>query len=143
MRDPESQLLAACRDYGTAFMAFAPLGRGILAGLFGSQADIPEGDSRRKDDRYKPENFEQNLKLVNALAAMAKEKSVSTSALALAWLMHQKGSVIPIPSSKSRKHLAENAAAGVLRLSSKDLQRIEEICPPGSVAGHSNHAVTR
>jgi aryl-alcohol dehydrogenase-like predicted oxidoreductase len=143
VRDPESQLLSACHDHDMAFMAFAPLGRGILAGLFGSQADIPEGDSRRKDDRYKPGNFEQNLKLVNALAAMAKEKSVSTSALVLAWLMHQKRMVIPIPSSKSRKHLAENAAAAALRLSSEDLQHIAEICPPGSVAGHSNHAVAR
>ncbi len=143
VRDPESQLLSACRDHGMAFMAFAPLGRGILAGLFDSLADIPEGDSRRKDDRYKPGNFEQNLNLVNALAAMAKEKSVSTSALALAWLMHRKETVIPIPSSKSRKHLAENAAAAALQLSSEDLQRIEEICPPGSVAGLSNHAAAR
>lgn len=140
VRDPEDELLGACYDRSMAFMAFAPLGRGILAGLFRSQAEIPANDRRRDDARYKPGNLEKNLKLVSALETMAKEKGFSVAALALAWIMCQKGTVVPIPSSKSRKHLIENAAAASLKLSGADLARIAAICPTGMVAGLSNHA---
>lgn len=139
VRDPENELLGAVRKHGMAFMAFAPLGRGILAGMFHSLADMPADDSRRKDDRYKPGNLEKNVALVKGLEGMAAEKGVSVSALAIAWLMHGMGTIIPIPSSKGRKHLAENVKAASLKLTPADMARIETLCPPTAVAGHSNH----
>lgn len=142
VRVPEDRLLAAARSHGMAFMAFAPLGRGILAGLFGARADIPAGDERLEDDRYAPGKFEQNAAMVKALSEMAAEKGVAVSALVLAWLMHQEGQVIPIPSSKSRKHLDQNIKAIDLKLSAEDLARINVICPDGA-AGTSNHAHNR
>jgi aryl-alcohol dehydrogenase-like predicted oxidoreductase len=140
VRAPEEELLGAVRKQGMAFMAFAPLGRGLLAGLFHSAKDIPADDRRREDDRYTPGNLEKNVALVSALEKMAAEKGVTVSALTLAWVMAQPGTVIPIPSSKSRKHLAENVKAASLKLSREDLARIEKLCPPAAVAGVSNHA---
>lgn len=140
VRDPEDGLLGASQEHGMAFMAFAPLGRGLLAGLFHSVAEIPEDDQRGKDQRYQPGNLERNVEILSGLEDMAAEKGVSVSALSLAWLMHQDGPVIPIPSSKSRNHLEQNAKAAELKLSAEDLARIEGICPRGAAAGTSNHA---
>jgi aryl-alcohol dehydrogenase-like predicted oxidoreductase len=141
VRDPEDELLAACKKHGMAFMAFAPLGRGILAGLFRAAADLPEGDRRAKDSRYAGGNIEHNLALVANLERIAREKGIAVATLALAWVMQQSGrrggAVIPIPSSKSRKHLRENAAAASVSLSDEDLRRIEAACPAGAMAGAS------
>jgi aryl-alcohol dehydrogenase-like predicted oxidoreductase len=134
VRQPEEELLDACRGRGMAFMAFAPLGRGILGGLFHEVAEMPEDDRRRSDPRYKPGNMEHNIAMVTRLEQMASEKGVAVATLALAWLMHRDAPVIPIPSSKSRDHLEENAAAVDLELSFEDLVRLEGICPPGAVA---------
>jgi aryl-alcohol dehydrogenase-like predicted oxidoreductase len=138
VREPEDELLAACKKHKMAFMAFAPLGRGILAGLFSTASDISKDDRRAKDSRYTKGNIERNLAIVRNLERIAKEKSVAVATLALAWLMHQSGrkggAVIPIPSSKSRKHLRENAAAASLKLGAEDLARIDAICPPGAMA---------
>lgn len=141
VREPEQELLGACKKHGMAFMAFAPLGRGILAGLFRAAADMPKEDRRSKDSRYTKGNFEHNLGIVSALEKIAKEKGVAVATLALAWVMHQSGriggAVIPIPSSKSRKHLRENAAAAQVALTQSDLARIDAACPPGAMAGES------
>lgn len=141
VRDPEDELLGAVRERGMGFMAFAPLGRGLLGGLFHAAKDIPEGDERRKDQRYMPGNFERNVAVVRQLEDMAAEKRVPVSALTLAWLMHQPGTIIPIPSSKSRRHLEQNAQAANLRLSGEDMARINRICPPGAISGLSNHSM--
>ena len=137
-REPEDELLAACKRHGMAFMAFAPLGRGILAGLFNSASDIAKEDRRAKDSRYTKGNIERNLEIVGNLQRIAREKGVAVATLALAWVINQSGrrggAVIPIPSSKSRKHLRENAAAASLTLSAEDLARIEAVCPPDAVA---------
>ncbi|MCZ6449060.1 MAG: aldo/keto reductase [Alphaproteobacteria bacterium] len=134
VRTPDEQLLVVCRVRGMAFMAFAPLGRGILGGLFHAVTEMPEDDRRRSDGRYKPGNMEHNLAMVARLEAMAAEKGVAVATLALAWLMHRDAPVIPIPSSKSRDHLEENAAAADLELSFEDMVRLQGICPPGAVA---------
>ncbi len=139
-RPPERFLTAACADHGMGFMAFAPLGRGILAGLFKSAAELPEGDSRANDERYTAGNLEHNAGIVAGLNEMAAEKGVAVSALVLAWLMHQGSQVIPIPSSKTRKHLEQNAKAAELSFTPEDLARIVAICPDGAKAGASNHA---
>ena len=140
VRDPEEALLDAVRDHGMGFMAFAPLGRGMLGGLFHSLKELPADDERRKDQRYMPGNFEHNVALVEQLEDMAGEKHVPVSALVLAWLMHQPGTVVPIPSSKSRTHLRENIMAASLSLSREDVARIDRICPSGAVAGLSHHS---
>ena len=138
VREPEDELLAACKKHGMAFMAFAPLGRGILAGLFNNASGIAKDDRRAKDSRYTKGNLEHNLAIVANLERIAREKGVSVATLALAWVMHQSGraggAVIPIPSSKSRKHLRENAAAASLTLSAEDLARIDAVCPAGAMA---------
>jgi aryl-alcohol dehydrogenase-like predicted oxidoreductase len=138
VREPEDELLAACKKHNMAFMAFAPLGRGILAGLFQAAGDIAQDDRRAKDRRYTQGNLERNLAIVANLEKLAREKGVAVATLALAWVMHQSGSnggaVIPIPSSKSRQHLRENAAAASLTLSQEDLARIDSVCPPGAMA---------
>ena len=135
VRDPEDGILEECRAQGMAFMAFAPLGRGILAGLFRSATDIPEDDRRHKDGRYQPGNFEKNLSILGQLEEIAAEKGIPVATLALAWVMHQGQCVIPIPSSKSRGHLEENARAAEVELTSEDLSRMAAICPPGAAAG--------
>ena len=138
VRQPEDELLAACKKHGMAFMAFAPLGRGILAGLFNNTSGISKADRRAKDSRYTQANLEHNLAIVGNLERIAKEKGVAVATLALAWVINQSarkgGVVIPIPSSKSRKHLRENAAAASLTLSAEDLARIEAVCPADAVA---------
>ncbi len=134
VRTPEEKLLDVCRDRGMAFMAFAPLGRGILGGLFHALAEMPEDDRRRSDGRYQPGNMEHNLAMVARLEEIAAEKGVAVATLALAWLLHRDAPVIPIPSSKTRDHLEQNAAAADLVLSFEDLVRLEGICPPGAVA---------
>jgi aryl-alcohol dehydrogenase-like predicted oxidoreductase len=139
-RDPEATLLDACRAHGLAFMAFAPLGRGMLGGVLRSADEVGEDDERRTDQRFMPGNIEHNAEIVRRLGEIAAEKGVPVSALALAWLMHRGGPVIPIPSAKTRTHLEENAKAADLRLTEEDLVRIQAICPPGAVAGLSNHA---
>ena len=135
VRKPEGGLLEECRNQGMAFMAFAPLGRGILAGLFHAAADIPEDDRRHQDPRYQAGNLERNVSLLSQLEEIAADKGISVATLALAWIMHQAGAVIPIPSSKSRNHLEENMAAAEVKLTAEDLARIEAICPPGAAAG--------
>lgn len=139
-RDPEAGLLDACQAHGLAFMAFAPLGRGMLGGVLKSAEEVGEDDERRTDQRFMAGNIEHNAEIVRRLGKVAADKGVPVSALALAWLMHRDGPVIPIPSAKTRAHLEENAKAANLQLSEEDLARIEEICPPGAVAGLSNHA---
>lgn len=138
IRNPEGGLLEECRKQGMAFMAFAPLGRGILSGQFHSVEDVPEGDRRHRDPRYQRGNIEHNVSIVEKLEELAVEKGISIATLALAWLMNREGPVIPIPSSKSRNHLEENVAATDVELSAEDLARIESICPPGTAAGASN-----
>jgi aryl-alcohol dehydrogenase-like predicted oxidoreductase len=138
VREPENELLAACKQRNMAFIAFAPLGRGILAGLFNDASGISKDDRRAKDSRYTKGNLEHNLSIVQNLERIAREKGIAVATLALAWVSNQSGGkggvVIPIPSSKSRRHLRENAAAASLTLSAQDLACIEDACPPDAVA---------
>jgi aryl-alcohol dehydrogenase-like predicted oxidoreductase len=132
-RDPEAGNVQACREFGMSFMAYAPVGRGFLAGVYHSAGDIPE--NRRDHPRFQPENLERNLKLLAEYEAFAKEKSATPAQLALAWLMAQGEDIIPIPSSKSRKHLEENIKAVDIKLTKDDLARLNAILPPGAAAG--------
>lgn len=135
-RDPEQHgNLNTVRERGMSLMAYAPLGKGLLAGGVRTVDDVPAGDRRRELPRFRPENMMRNARMLVQLEAIAAEKGVSLAPLALAWLLHQGREVIPIPSSKSRDHLEDNLRALDVSLSAEDLARIDAICPIGAAAG--------
>lgn len=134
-RDPEGGNIQACREFKMGFMAYAPLGRGFLAGAVRGPKDMTEGDGRINHPRFQSEAIERNLKLLAQFEAMAKEKGATPSQLALAWVMAQGEDIIPIPSSKSRRHLEENIKALEIKLDKEDIERLAAIFPIGAAAG--------
>jgi aryl-alcohol dehydrogenase-like predicted oxidoreductase len=134
-RDPEGGNIQACREFGMGFMAYSPLGRGFFAGAVHHLKDLADGDSRRAHPRFQLGNIEHNLNLLAQFEALAKAKSVTPAQLALAWLMTQGADIIPIPSSKTRRHLEENLKAIDIKLTKEDLTRLDAIMPPGAAAG--------
>jgi aryl-alcohol dehydrogenase-like predicted oxidoreductase len=134
-RDVEDEIVPTLRELGIGFVAYSPLGRGFLTGRFKSVEDVPEGDWRRNNPRFQGENFAQNAALVARVNAIAAEKGVLPSQLALAWVMAQGRDVVPIPGTKRIKYLEENAAAANVRLNADDLRRLEEVVPRGVFAG--------
>ncbi|MEA2405831.1 MAG: hypothetical protein QOE08_2478 [Thermoleophilaceae bacterium] len=134
-RDPEEKVLPTVRELGIGFVAYSPLGRGFLSGRFRTPDDIPEDDFRRHNPRFQGENFERNLELVGRVEEIAEEKGVTAGQLALAWVMSRGDDVVPIPGTKRRKYLEENAAASDVELTDDDLAGIEEAAPHGSTAG--------
>jgi aryl-alcohol dehydrogenase-like predicted oxidoreductase len=134
-RDPEGGNIQACREFGMGFMAYSPLGRGFFAGAVHHLKDLIDGDSRRAHPRFQLGNIEHNLELLAQFEALAKAKSVTPAQLALAWLMTQGADIIPIPSSKTRRHLEENLKAIDIKLTEEDLARLDAIMPPGAAAG--------
>jgi len=134
-RDPEDELLPVCRELGITFVAYSPLGRGFLTGRFKRLADIPDGDYRRNNPRFQGENFEKNLALVAEIERFAREKRCTPAQLALAWLLAQGENIVPIPGSKHRSRLEENAAAIHVTLAREELKEIDAIAPHGVAAG--------
>ncbi len=134
-REPESELLPTCRELGVTYVAYAPLGRGLLTGGVQSLDQLEEKDNRRNHPRFQGENFERNLELVRRVETMAAEKGCRPSQLALAWLLAQGKDVVPIPGTRRRSHLEENAAAASLVLSQEDLARLDRELPLGAGAG--------
>ena len=142
-RDPEGGNLQACRDFGMGFMAYSPLGRGFFAGTVHSRQDLADGDSRGTHPRFQPGNLEHNLQLLAQFEAFAREKSVTPAQLALAWLLAQGADIIPIPSSKTRRHLEENLKAIDIKLTQEELARLDAIMPPGAAAGARTREMDR
>ncbi len=134
-RDPEDEVLPTTRELGIAFVAYSPLGRGFLTGQYKRFEDLASDDYRRFSPRFQGENFQKNLDLVARVEAIAKEKKCTPSQLALAWLLAQGQDVIPIPGTKRRKYLEENAGALDVTLTPEDLRRIDEVAPHGAAAG--------
>jgi aryl-alcohol dehydrogenase-like predicted oxidoreductase len=134
-RDPEDEILPTCRELGIGFVAYSPLGRGFLTGRFRSPGDIPENDFRRNNPRFQGENFDRNLELVERVRETAAENGVTPGQLALAWVLHQGEDIVPIPGTKRRKYLEENAAARAVELTAQQLERLDEVLPPGAAAG--------
>jgi aryl-alcohol dehydrogenase-like predicted oxidoreductase len=135
-RDVEdNDVLATCRDLGIGFVAYSPLGRGFLSGEIKRFEDLAEDDYRRNSPRFQGENFDKNIKLVERVEEIAKEKGITASQLALAWVMSQGDDIVPIPGTKRRKYLEQNAAAADVILSQEDLARIEEVFPKDAVSG--------
>jgi len=130
-RDVEDEILPTVRELGIGFVPYSPLGRGFLTGQITSPEDFEEDDFRHNSPRFQGENFQRNLDLVERVREVAQEKGVTTGQLALAWLLHQGDDIVPIPGTKRREYLEENAAAADIELSGEDLQRIEEAAPVG------------
>ena len=135
-RDPEENgVLATCRELGIGFVAYSPLGRGFLTGQFRTFDDLAPDDYRRNSPRFQGENFQRNLDLVRKVEEIAKERGCKPSQLALAWVLAQGDDIVPIPGTKRRKYLEENAAAVEIRLSQEDLARLDEVFPKDAAAG--------
>ena len=134
-RDVEDEILPTVRELGIGFVAYSPLGRGFLTGQIQRVADLAEDDWRRNHPRFQPENFQKNLDLVSRVQEIAREKRVQPSQLALGWVLAQGRDIVPIPGTKRRTFLEENARATEVKLSPADIQRIEEVLPRGTAAG--------
>ena len=131
----ENGVLDTVRELGIGFVAYSPLGRGFLTGRFQRFEDLPEDDYRRKNARFQGENFQKNLDLLHEVEAIAREKKVAPSQLALAWALSRGNDIVPIPGTKRVKYLEENAAATQIRLSDDDVRRLEHAFPVGVTAG--------
>jgi aryl-alcohol dehydrogenase-like predicted oxidoreductase len=128
-RDVEAEILPTCRELGIGFVPYSPLGRGFLANRFSSPDEIDEGDFRRNNPRFQGENWESNQRIVAKVDQIAGEKGITPAQLALAWVLAQGQDIAPIPGTKRRKYLEENAAAVDVKLTEDDLARIEEELP--------------
>jgi aryl-alcohol dehydrogenase-like predicted oxidoreductase len=134
-RDPQHALLPTTRELGIGFVAYSPLGRGLLTGRYRTSADLPEEDWRRSVPRFQGENLDSNARIVERLQEIATARNATVAQLALAWLLHQGDVVVPIPGTRRRQNLEANAAAVEVVLSAEDLRKIDEVASPATVAG--------
>jgi len=135
-RDVEDEILPTIRELGIGFVPYSPLGRGFLTGRWRSIEDMPEDDTRSaRFPRFSEENFAKNLVLADRVREVADGKGITPGQLALAWLLAQGDDIIPIPGTKRREYLEDNAGAAGVTLTADDLARIEEAMPRGSAAG--------
>ena len=134
-RDPEDENIATCRELGIGFVPYSPLGRGFLTGQIKRFEDLAADDYRRQSPRFQGKNFQRNLDLVERVSEIAREKNCTPAQLALAWVLAQGEDIVPIPGTKHRKYLQENLGSLQVRLTSKDLARIDEAAPKDAAAG--------
>jgi aryl-alcohol dehydrogenase-like predicted oxidoreductase len=135
-RDVEDEILPTVRELGIGFVPYSPLGRGFLTGRWRSIEDMPEDDTRSaRFPRFAEENFKKNLELADRVREVAEGKGITPGQLALAWLLAQGDDIVPIPGTKRREYLEENAGAAGVTLTEDDLASIEEAMPRGSAAG--------
>ncbi len=134
-RDPEDEILPVCRELGVGFVAYSPLGRGFLTGQIQKMEDLDSDDYRRSSPRFQGENFEKNLQLVHKIETLAQDKACTPSQIALAWVLAQGNDIVPIPGTKRRTYLEQNAGATSVSLSESDLAQIEAIAPKDVAAG--------
>jgi aryl-alcohol dehydrogenase-like predicted oxidoreductase len=133
--EPEHKLLGALRSLGIGFIAYAPLGRGLLTGRITDAGSIAADDFRRTLPRFDQENLPLNNAIVDSVGRLAKARGVTTAQLALAWVLAQGTDLVPIPGTKSRARLEENVAAMEVDLTAAELAALEEIAPPGCASG--------
>lgn len=135
-RDVEAEILPACRELGIGFVAYSPLGQGLLTGAIRDTSQLAEDDARRANyPKFSGDNFKHNVAIVGVLATIARERSITAAQLALAWLLHQGQDIVPIPGSRHIPQLEENYASVDVVLTSEDLARINELAPAGAFAG--------
>ena len=134
-RDVEAEVLGVCRELGVGFLAYSPLGRGLLTGRWRSRADFTPDDYRLFSPRFAEGALERNLELVERASALAARKRCTPSQLALAWLLHRGDDIVPIPGTKSVKRLEENAAAASISLSAAEIASLDAALPVGAAQG--------
>jgi aryl-alcohol dehydrogenase-like predicted oxidoreductase len=134
-REPEKEILATIHELGISFVSYSPLGRGFLAGQFKKFEDLPEGDWRRNNPRFKGENFKKNLTLLERITEIAQDKGITPAQLALAWVLAQGDDIVSIPGTKRRTYLEQNIAAVDVILTKEDLTRINESFPMDVAVG--------
>ena len=134
-RDIEATVLPALREHGIGLVAYSPLGRGVLTGAISSLNNLADNDFRRHNPRFAEEALMANLRLVNEIKSLAHGKSVTPGQLALAWVMAQGPSIVPIPGTKRRSYLEQNAMANDIVLTADDLARLDAAIPVGAVTG--------
>ena len=135
-REPEKELLATCQELGLTFVAYSPLGRGFLTGKIKNPSELPQNDWRRNAPRFQAENLQTNLKIIDRIEKLAKEKGCSPAQLALAWVLAKGEHIVPIAGTKQRHYFEENIAAADLTLTPNEIRRLDEAVPPDAAAGH-------
>ncbi len=134
-RDPEDEVLASCRSLGIGFVAYSPLGRGLLTGAIRRAEDLVEGDQRRGFPRFQTGNLQDNVALLKGIEDIAAAKGATAPQVALAWVLTKGKEIVPIPGTKRRKYLEENLKAAELTLTDDDVARVEGLCPRGAAHG--------
>jgi aryl-alcohol dehydrogenase-like predicted oxidoreductase len=134
-RDAEDEILATCRELGISYVAYSPLGRGFLGGKIRDQEGLAPADRRRRMPRFQPENLARNLRLLQTLEGLASARECTPAQIALAWVLAQGEDIVPIPGTKRRGYLEENARAVDLDLNAEELAQLNRSFPPGAAAG--------
>ena len=134
-RDAEETILPTCRELGIGYVAYSPLGRGFLSGRFTSAEDLADDDFRRANPRFQGANLERNLRLVERVEELAREKEATPAQVALAWVLSRGEDVVPIPGTKHVRYLEENVGAAEIELTGDDLRTLDEAFPAGAAAG--------
>ena len=134
-RDAEAEILPTCRELGIGYVAYSPLGRGFLSGKIRGQEALAPSDRRRQMPRFQSENLPRNLPLLQALEELASARGCTPAQIALAWVLAQGRDIVPIPGTKRRGYLEENAGAVEIELSAEELARLDRSFPPGVAAG--------
>ena len=132
-REPESEILAVCKELGITFVAYSPLGRGFLIGAIKSRTDLEEGDWRLTQPRFTEEAIQENLKFVEVIDQIAQRKGATKAQIALAWILSQNEEITTIPGTRKIHRLEENIAAHEVKLTATDLAEIEEHAPTDTV----------
>jgi aryl-alcohol dehydrogenase-like predicted oxidoreductase len=135
-REPEAEIIPTCRELGIGFVAYSPLGRGFLTGQIRRFEDLPADDFRRNSPRFQGENFQRNLDVLRKVEELARARNCTPSQLALAWVLAQGDDIVPIPGTKRRKYLEENARADAIELSREDIAQINQVFPLSIAAGN-------
>ena len=138
-RDPEGEILAACRDLNVGFVAYSPLGRGFLTGRFKKSEDLTDDDFRRHHPRFEGENLQSNQRLAEAVEQVAREKRCTPAQVALAWVLSKGEDIVPIPGTKRVRFLEENVKALDVHLEPSEVSRLEAAFPQGAAAGERYH----
>lgn len=134
-RDPEEAILALCRELNIGFVPYSPLGRGLLTGKLQNHSDLADNDFRKNLPRFQDDAMAANAALVDTLTKIAEEKQITAAQLALAWVLNQGDTIVPIPGARKINHLEDNAAAADIILSAEELARIADAASPDKVTG--------
>ncbi len=134
-RDVEGEILPACRDLGIGFMAYSPLGRGFLTATIKTLEALLPKDRRREHPRFDPQNLKRNVELLQPIESIAAAHKCTAAQVALAWVLAQGKDIVPIPGTKRRSYLEQNAAAADIRLTAAEIAQLAQAFPPGVPAG--------